>query len=103
MRTIPLLCLIHLTTLAYAADRMIPHITNPDGGFSTRILLVNSDEQPQDYNLLAYDSAGEMTAQVQGTLAGGVTLARDAVDWFAGADAARVRIEAADSLKVFAD
>jgi len=56
---------------ALAQRRMIPHLTRPDGGFTTRVILTNPTETDQAYAVIAFDETGTQIDTFTGTVAAG--------------------------------
>lgn len=57
------------STFSIAQKRLIPHLTNPSGGFESEVILVNASPSPQTYHLDGYDSDGVLQATASGVLA----------------------------------
>lgn len=72
-RFIALFLSLCLTFSASAQTRMISHVTRPEGGFTTRILLTNGVDRDQTIKLIAFTSNGVQIASVERTLSGGTT------------------------------
>jgi len=49
-------------------SRSLPHITNPDGNFSTQILLANPDPEPRGYMITGYNIDGNGIGVLTGSL-----------------------------------
>lgn len=52
----------------FAQIRIIPHVTSPSGGFTTRVIVTNLSEQAQDFQLIPYESDGIQLDRVDGML-----------------------------------
>lgn len=64
--------------------RLITHVTAPNGGFATNIILTNATDSNQDYRLTPYGVDGQMLSVVTGTIASGETRNMSAADIFGG-------------------
>lgn len=71
---LPLFCYFSLV----AQERMIPHLTRAEGGFSTRILLENSAVEQTLFRLHSFDSTGNSLGTVIGSLQPGEVREADA-------------------------
>ena len=54
-----------LTGLTWAQTRIIPHITRPDGNFSSRLLLVNDQNRSETLEVEGFDSSGHSLGSLQ--------------------------------------
>ncbi len=63
----------HFTSLAkpYSTGRLLPHLTRPNGGFVSRLLLSNPTSETKTYLLLGYQAEGAEPIAAQGELAPG--------------------------------
>lgn len=71
--------------------RLIPHLTRPDGGFTTTLQLENTSAVPQEYTLSPYDEAGNALDSYTATLAAGAVALLNAAETL-GADASHLTI-----------
>ncbi len=69
----------------FAQTRMISHLTNPSGGFSSTLILENNAPISESVTLTPYDALGNGLGPVTLQLDSGTVLVRDATDLFAGA------------------
>jgi len=85
-----LLFLVSLS--AWAQSRLIPHLTSSTGGFQSTLILENSSDLPQPYQLQGKTAAGALTISQAGTLQPGQTVWQNAASWL-GASAAYLVIQ----------
>lgn len=88
---------------AWSQTRIIPHVTSPTGGFTTRVLVINSGDAPAAYQLIAIDADGQESSRVQGTLTAGKTFSANSAELFENAEVSYLRIEADEVISVFAE
>ncbi len=51
--------------------RLFPHLTRANGGFTTDLILANTNNQPEAYSLSVYHQSGEPVLTLSGTLPAG--------------------------------
>lgn len=73
-------------TAGFAQRRMIPHLTRPDGGFTTQVIFTNPTNAEQSYNLVLFDENGRELSTHSGTVAAGAVSETPANTLFAGSD-----------------
>jgi len=78
-----------------AQTRIIPHLTRPDGGFSTTLILENNAVDERAYTLTPYNASGVPLTTVTGTIGGQTTTEFSASSWL-GQAASHVVIEGDD-------
>ena len=91
LRTLLLLAIFSVPLLAQT--RIIPHLTRPDGGFTTQIFLENTSVNRQNYTLTPFDSQGNPLDQATGTIDAQTTLSMAARELFNSTEAAHFLIE----------
>lgn len=84
---------------AFAQVRMIPHLTNPSGGFSSTVIVENNSPLAETVTLTPYDAAGNELDAVSLQLESGTVLVRGATELFAE-EAAHFEITAADEVNI---
>lgn len=102
------LAIFGFSLLALGQMRMIPHVTDPQGSFETRVMLVNAHNDAAGYAFTAYDAGGEPLGTAQGMLAPQHTafyaiidlFGTDRVSHFAIGDTTAVTVFVAYQLKV---
>ena len=67
---------------APAQDRMVPHLTRPDGNFLSRIIIVNPRQVPDRYSFAGYDEEGALVGEWSERVLSGVTLNLNATELF---------------------
>lgn len=80
----PLLLITILTGWSHGQTRMISHVTAPNGGFQTTVILSNHTTESQDYRLTPFTADGQILAPVSGNIAAGETQFIPAPDLFSG-------------------
>ena len=51
-----------------ANQRLIPHVTRADGGFTTSLIVANTGSEPESYSLSIYDESGVSGPSISGNL-----------------------------------
>ena len=64
------------------ARRMVPHVTQSGGNFTTEVILANLTDTIQNYDLTAYDSSGNQIGTAQGSVDPNLTLYQPAETLF---------------------
>jgi len=83
----------------FAQTRIIPHVTAPNGGFTTQVILENNAVIAQTVNLTGYDSAGNAFEAATVTINSQTVLRRTSAELF-GADISHFTIEGSSDVKV---
>ena len=71
-----------LITQIWAQERLLLHVADLAGPFSTHVILVNTTEDPAAYRFTAYRKDGSEIGVTQAALAGGQTLNQEAGSFF---------------------
>ena len=88
-----------LAPFCLGQTRLIPHVTRPDGGFQTTVILLNTATTTEIYTLTPYDDRGIMLIPVSGTLQGGKKLAVNADQLFQGRAVSHFKIESSEKIR----
>ncbi|MCB9398589.1 MAG: DM13 domain-containing protein [Acidobacteria bacterium] len=59
------LCVLFLSGLAWGQMRIIPHVTSPNGGFTTQVMLTNGSDVAKQITVSAFDGMGEAIRPVE--------------------------------------
>lgn len=86
-------------TTAWAQKRMIPHVSDPQGGFSSQLFIANNSGEAQAYQLLGFDKSGQQIGQAVGTIAPFETGVTDVAALFQGTPS-HVEIAQAEALTI---
>lgn len=89
-------------TISAANDRWIPHVTRPDGGFETSILVSNSSIDSGTVMFRPYDQQGRALTQYQVTLRGGDHIKLPASSMFSSEQVSHFSIEGSNNCLVTA-
>ncbi len=90
-----LLLISFFSCLLFGQQRIVPHLTAADGGFTTTVILENASTQTKPFLLKPFDRDGNPLDEVEGTLAGRATQV-EAAATLVGEAAAHLIIEAED-------
>ena len=91
---------LFLNYSAMAQMRIIPHVTSPTGGFTTRLIIANTGTQPLEFGLIPYDAEGNLMDRETGSLAAQSTLFLDSEQFFNGQNVSHFGITDQPDLKV---
>ena len=84
------------TSMVLGQTRMISHVTRPDGGFTTDLLIENLAVGQNTFTLTPYNEAGESQGAIRPTLDSLETVQMNSSEWFPGLDVSHVVIEGVD-------
>ena len=86
---------------AIAQTRIISHVTNPGGGFSTTVIIENQSVVSSPYTLQAYDATGNPLTPLRGDIDGLSVVSSPVPDFFAeGAQVSHFEITAEDDVRI---
>ena len=71
--TLSMMILLGMLTPLLGQMRIIPHLTRPDGGFASLIILANTSHETQEYHLQGYTEEGMAIPLTVGSLEGNMT------------------------------
>jgi len=80
----------------------ISHITQPGNGFTTHIIIANTSDSPQDYELFPYTREGEPLPEVTGSLEPGEANTFEATLLFGSDETAHFRYNATSAIEIIA-
>ncbi len=80
--------------------RLVPHVTLADGNFSTDIIIANTTDATQTYQMTAYNQASSLVGTANGSLNGNATLFSDPQTLFGAQDVSHFEISEASNVKV---
>jgi len=86
----------------FAQDRLITHVTDPQGQFETRLILVNHAALPTSYRLDAIGLEGQTVAVARGALAAQVTRIVGLDELFGLSSIAYLRVSSDEGFSVLA-
>ena len=93
------LMLYAATCPGLAQRRMVPHLTSPTGGFTSKIVLANQTATTRTYRLSGFTQSGGAETSIEGELAPFQTMTRDAGELF-GMNLSHFEIDRADDIAV---
>ena len=87
-------------SFGYSGQRMISHISATSGGFTPGIVIANTADSVQNYQLRPYTISGEALPDVIGIIQDGVTRYASLLDLFGREDVSHLVIEGSSSVIV---
>ena len=73
MKKIQLIILMLVCSAVFAQQRLIPHLTSSTGGFTSEVILNNSNDFNGNYEFTAYDTSGNEMGTITGEVLPGIT------------------------------
>lgn len=80
----------------FAQVRLIPHLTAPNGGFKTSVIVQNELRSSTSYRLQPYAADGSALTPVEGEIGGRGQIALDATELFTNANVSHLVVEGDD-------
>jgi len=85
---------------SFGQERMIPHLTRPDGGFSNKVVISNAGQGSQMYELEAFSEAGTSMGRFNGSIDHGESRIHTPLELFGTSDVSHFLISGASKVEM---